>query len=85
MRHDKLKHRRDETNPIRSELQILEQDIAALHANSEKEKELKHLARLLYAGKIVEKAGLLYYFNEQSLLLFLADNKHTIQQPTKML
>jgi hypothetical protein len=85
LRHDKLKQLRDEAKLISSELENVEHNIATINTDYEREKELKHLARLLYAGKIVEKAGLLYSFNEQTLLLFLADNKHTIQQPTKML
>ena len=81
MRHDKLKQLKDKANLIHSELQILERNIAAINSDSEREKELKLLALLLFAGKIIEKARLLYSFNEQTLLLFLADNKHKLQTP----
>lgn len=81
MRQDKLKHLRDEAKLICSELENVEHNIAAIYAESDKENELKHLARLIYAGKIVEKAGLLYSFNEQALCLFLATNKSKLEKP----
>jgi hypothetical protein len=43
-------------------------------------KELKHLSRLLYAGEVVEKTGLLYDFNAQSLCQFLTTNKNKLEK-----
>ena len=84
MRHDKIKRLRDDTELIRSDLEHLERNIATLNDDYERENELRHLARLIYAGKIVEKAGLLYSFNEQILCLFLAQNQTSLQKPSKM-
>ena len=81
MRQEHLKRLKNEAKLLNSELENLEQAIAALNADSEKEKDLKHLARLIYAGKVVEKAGLLYSFNSQTLCQFLATNKTTLQKP----
>lgn len=81
MRHETIKRLRDDSTLICSELENVERNIAALNANTERENELRHFARLIYAGKIVEKAGLLYSFNEHSLLLFLAQNKTALQKP----
>ena len=81
MRHEKIKRLRDEAKIIRYDLEHLERNIASLNADSQRENELQHLARLIYAGKIVEKAGLLYSFNEHSLILFLAQNKTALKKP----
>ena len=62
-------------------LENVEERIKALKEESENEKELRYLARLLYAGKIIEKVGLLYSFNEQSLSQFLLENKSKLQKP----
>ena len=83
MRHDKIKRLRDDAELIRSELEQLERNIAFLNDDYERENELRHLARLIYAGKIVEKAGLLYSFNEQTLCQFLAQNKTALQTSPK--
>lgn len=45
------------------------------------DKELRYLTRLLYAGQLVEQAGLLYSLNEQAFCQFLSDNKHALQKP----
>lgn len=62
-------------------LENVEKQIAILKGDSNDEKEMRHLARLLYAGKIIEKVGLLYSFNEQTLCQFLAANKTKLQKP----
>lgn len=62
-------------------LENVERQIEILKGDSNDEKEMRHLARLLYAGKIIEKVGLLYSFNEQTLCQFLAANKTKLQKP----
>ena len=52
-----------------------------LDDDSNTDKELRHLARLLYVGQLVEKAGLLYSLNEQAFCQFLSDNKLSLQKP----
>jgi len=52
-----------------------------LGEDSNNEKEMRYLARLLYAGKILEKVGLLYSFNDQSLAQFLSENKSKLEKP----
>ena len=42
---------------------------------------MKHLARLIYAGQVVEKVGLLYSFNEQALYEILTANKSKLEKP----
>ena len=81
MRQENIKRLKNEAKILNSELENVEQTIEALNADSEREKDLKHLARLIYAGKVVEKAGLLYSFNSQVLCQFLATNKITLQKP----
>ena len=60
----------------------LEQQMHALDDEYQADKELRHLARLLYVGQLVEQAGLLYSLNEHSFCQFLTDNKKTLQKPT---
>ena len=55
-------------------LEQLELQMQALDDEYNADKELRHLARLLYAGQLVEQAGLLYSLNEQAFCQFLADN-----------
>ena len=54
-----------------------------LENESESEKEMRHLARLIFAGQILEKNGLLYTFNEQTLFEFLTTNKNDLEKPPK--
>jgi len=62
-------------------LEQIERQIQALEDDSNTDKELRHLARLLYVGQLVEKVGLLYSLNEQTFCQFLSDNKHVLQKP----
>ena len=70
-----------QSDNLETSLENVEERIKALKEESENEKELLYLARLLYAGKIIEKVGLLYSFNEQSLNQFLLENKSKLQKP----
>ena len=64
-----------------SSLENVECQIERIGNDSKKEREMKHLARLIFAGKIIEKSGLLYTFNEQSLYEFLTANRNKLQKP----
>ena len=66
-----------------AEFEKIETQMANLKNESEAEKEIWHLARLIYAGKIVEKVGLLYTFNDQTLFEFLTANKNCLEKPPK--
>ena len=48
-----------------------------------KEREMKKISRLLYAGEIIERAGLLYTFNEENLYKVLVENRKRITKLMK--
>ena len=75
MRNKRLEFLNSQSDNLETSLENVEKRIKALEEESENEKELRYLVRLLYAGKILEKVGLLYSFNELSLSQFLSDNK----------
>lgn len=81
MRKGKLEFLKSQSDNLGTSLEDVEERIKALGEDSNNEKELRYLARLLYAGKILEKVGLLYSFNEQSLSQFLSENKSKLQKP----
>ena len=81
MRKRRLEFLNSQSDNLGTSLENLEKRIKALGEDSDDEKELRYLARLLYAGKIIEKVGLLYSFNEQSLAQFLSENKSKLQKP----
>ena len=81
MRKEKSEQLKAELKNLSSEFEKIENQMANLENESESEKEMWHLARLIYAGKILEKSGLLYTFNEQSLLEFLTANKNKLEKP----
>ena len=81
MRKGRLELLNSQSDNLGTSLENVEERIKALKEESENEKELLYLARLLYAGKIIEKVGLLYSFNEQSLNQFLLENKSKLQKP----
>ena len=70
-----------QSDNLGTSLENVEKRIKALEEESDDEKEMRYLARLLYAGKIIEKVGLLYSFNEQSLSQFLLENKSKLRKP----
>ena len=69
------------SNRLIPSLEQIERQIQALDNDSNTDKELRHLARLLHAGQLVERAGLLYLLNEQAFCQFLTDNKNALQKP----
>ena len=81
MRLTQIEILRANSNRLIPSLEQIERQILALENDSNTDKELRHLARLLYAGQLVEKAGLLYSLNEQTFCQFLSDNKHVLQKP----
>ena len=81
MRNKRLEFLNSQSDNLETSLENVEKRIKALEEESENEKELRYLVRLLYAGKILEKVGLLYSFNELSLSQFLSENKSKLQKP----
>ena len=63
-------------------IEQLEKQIQALDDESHADKELWHLARLVYVGQLVERSGLLYSLNEHAFCQFLTENKKALQKPT---
>ena len=83
MRKEKSERLKAELKNLSAEFEKIETQMVNLKDESESEKEMRHLARLIYAGKIVEKVGLLYTFNEQTLFEFLTANKNDLEKPPK--
>ena len=81
MRNKRLELLNSQSDNLGISLENVEKRIKALGEESDDEKELRYLDRLLYAGKIIEKVGLLYSFNELSLAQFLSENKSKLQKP----
>ena len=81
MEEERLKRLREDSTILSMTLEKVEQQISTLGREANLEKEMKHLARLIYAGQVVEKVGLLYSFNELSLAQFLSENKSKLQKP----
>ena len=81
MRHNQIENLRYESKRLVPSLEQLERQIQSLDDDSNFDKELRHLARLLYVGQLVEKVGLLYSLNEQTFCQFLSDNKLSLQKP----
>ncbi len=80
MREEMVKLLKSECEKLKITVEKLEADISDSEIERQKEKEMKYLARLIYAGKILEKSEWLYSFNEQSLFEILAANKDEIQK-----
>ena len=81
MRQKQIETLRANSNRLLPSLEQIELQIQALEDDSNTDKELRHLARLLYVGQLVEKVGLLYSLNEQAFCYFLSDNKLSLQKP----
>ena len=81
MRQNQIEKLRSDSIHLLPSLEQIERQIQALDDDSNSDKELRHLARLLYAGQLIERAGLLYSLNKQTFCQFLADNKHFLQKP----
>ena len=81
MRKNQIEKLRSDSNHLLPSLEKIERQIQALDDDSSTDKELRHLARLLYTGQLVERVGLLYSLNEQTFCHFLANNKLSLQKP----
>ena len=81
MRQNQIEILRANSNRLLPSLEQIERQIQALDDDSNFDKELRHLARLLYVGQLVEHVGLLYSLNEQSFCQFLTNNKNALQKP----
>ena len=79
MRKEKSEKLKAELKNLSAEFAKIKTQMTDLKSESESEKEIWRLARLIYAGKIVEKSGLLYSFNEQTLFDFLTANKKILE------
>lgn len=83
MHEEQIKRLEAASDELIRSLEKVEQEIDELGGDLDRDKQLKHLARLIYAGQLVEQVGLLYSFNEQSFCQFLAANKAALQKPPK--
>ena len=81
MRHNQIENLRTDSKRLIPSLEQLEQQMQALDDESYSDKELRHVARLLYVGQLVERVGLLYSLNEQTFCRFLLDNKNALKKP----
>ena len=80
MREEMVEQLKSECDKLKITVENLETEISDSEIERQKEKEMKYLARLIYAGKILEKLELLYSFNLQSLFETLTTNKDEIQK-----
>ena len=81
MRQKQIETLRANFKRLLPSLEQIERQLQALEDESNTDKDLHHLARLLYVGQLVEKVDLLYSLNEQTICQFLANNKHALQKP----
>ena len=81
LRNNQIEKLRAESKLLLPYIEQLEKQMQALDDEYHADKELRHLARLLYVGQLVEQAGLLYSLNEHAFCQFLTDNKNTLQKP----
>ena len=66
MHEEQIKRLEATSDELIQSLKKVEQEIGEFGGDLDREKQLRHLARLIYAGQLVEQVGLLYSFNEQS-------------------
>ena len=81
MRAEKLERLRADFKNLLPSIAEVEKQIQGLERDAGSEKEMRYLARLLYAGQIIEQCGLLYSFNEQALTELLIANKSALLKP----
>ena len=68
MREEMVILLKSESDNLKITVEKLEADISDSETERLEEKEMKYLARLIYAGKILEKSEWLYSFNLQFFL-----------------
>ena len=81
LRCTQLKKLRASSSDLIPSLEQLELQIKSLNDDSDSDRGIRRLARLLYVGQLVERVGLLYSLNEQYFCQLLADNKNYLQKP----
>lgn len=81
MRCTQLKKLRASSSDLIPSLEQLELQMKSLNGDSDSDREIRRLARLLYVEQLVERVGLLYSLNEQYFCQLLADNKNNLQKP----
>ena len=81
MREEEIKDKKSRRLKILESLKKKGDELAKIGEEVEEEREMKYISRLLYAGEVIESAGLLFTFNEKSLLKVLMDNRAKIQKP----
>ena len=81
MRHSQIENLRASSSNLIPSLEQLELQMKSLNGDSDSDREIRRLARLLYVGQLVERVGLLYSLNEQYFCQLLADNKNSLQKP----
>ena len=64
MRHTQLEKLRASSSNLIPSLEQLELQMKSLNGDSDSDREIRRLARLLYVGQLVERVGLLYSLNE---------------------
>ena len=64
MNEERKKRLEAASDELIQSLEKVEQEIVELGGDLVGERQLRHLARLIYVGQLVEQVGLLYSFNE---------------------
>ena len=82
MREEEIERKKDQHDKMIYSLEELKGRNEKLEKEVENEEKMKHISRLLYAGEIIERAGLLYTFKEENLYKVLIDNRTKIQKIT---
>ena len=80
VREEEIERKKDQHDKMIYSLEELKGRNEKLEKEVENEGKMKHISRLLYAGEIIERAGLLYTFKEENLYKVLIDNRTKIQK-----
>jgi len=81
LRQNQIENLRASSSNLIPSLEQLELQMKSINGDSDSDREMQRLARLLYVGQLVERVGLLYSLNEQCFCQLLADNKNDLQKP----
>ena len=81
LRQEQRKRLKADSDHFIQKLEDLKKQMELLDGEFALDSEVRRLARLLYAGQLVERVGLLYSFNEQAFCEFLTANKEALQKP----
>ena len=78
MSEEQLKQLDTTSDELIQSLEKVEQEIDNLEGDLEREKQMKHLARLIYEGQLIEQGRLMYSFNNQSYCQILTATKRKL-------